>query len=44
MLDVKADLPKMSEYEDDYARSTASAVAKLIERFCPPLGHGPVSV
>ena len=26
------DLPKMSEYEDDYARRTASAVVKLIDR------------
>ena len=33
------DLPKMSEYEDDYARRTASAVVKLIERFCSPRGQ-----
>ena len=32
------DLPKMSEYEDDYARRTASAVVKLTERFCSPRG------
>ena len=31
------DLPKMSEYEDDYARRTAHSVVKLFERFC---SHG----
>ena len=27
-------LPKMDEYEDDYAQRTARSVVKLIERFC----------
>ena len=32
------DLPKMSEYEDDYARMTARTVVKLFERFCSHRG------
>ena len=33
------DLPKMSEYDDDYASRTASAVVKLFERFCTHRGE-----
>ena len=28
------DIPQMAEYDDDYARRTASGVVKLFERFC----------
>ena len=33
------DLPNMSEYDDDYARRTASGVVKLFERFCSHRGQ-----
>ena len=33
------DIPRMSEYEDDYAQRTASAVVKLFERFCTHRGQ-----
>ena len=32
------DLPQMAEYEDDYARRTASSVVTLFERFCTHRG------